>query len=259
AAVVNHEPPTHSTFGRCRNCGAVCTLMPPVGQKRTSANGPAQADSNGAPPACTAGKNLNVSRPCSSPCISSDEVATPGRNGRSTSRAAAYRRSVAPGDTAKRPPASFTACICAEVSTVPAPITASGTASAMALTASIARGVRRVTSITGRPPRNSACATCTASSTSSGVNTGITGASFSTARTRGSAPDIESLLAHQGQYVSFADRIEVAGDGVFQAPGGQAETHGGVGVEAAHDAMQDAGGEGIASADAIDDALQLAY
>jgi hypothetical protein len=88
------------------------------------------------------------------------------------------------------------------LSTVPAPITASGTASTMALIASSACGVRSVTSITGRPPRNSAWATSTASFTSSGVYTGITGASFNSARRRGSALDIVLLLARQG----IADR-----------------------------------------------------
>src|SRR5690606_21844438 len=206
--------------------------MPPVGQKRTSPNGPFHADSIAAPPACTAGKNLKVSSPCSSPRISSEDVATPGNSGRSVSRAAAYNRSVAPGDTAKRPPAAFTCSICAAPSTVPAPITASGTASAIALIAAIAVAVRSVTSITGRPPRNSACATCTASSTSSGVNTGITGASLSTARTRGSAPDIEPALAHQRHHLGHADRVEIAGDGMLQAAGGQPEADRRLGVEA---------------------------
>ena len=36
---------------------------------------------------------------------------------------------------------------------------------------------------------------------------------------------------------------------MLQATGGQTEAHGGVGVEAAHDAMQDAGSERITAAD----------
>src|SRR5690606_35258611 len=208
---------------------------------------------------CTAGKNLNVSRPCSSPRISSEDVATPGRNGRSTSRAAAYSRSVAPGETAKRPPTALSCCSCVASSTVPAPITASGTASTIALIASIARGVRSVTSITGRPPRNRALATCTASSMSSGVNTAITGASFRTARTRGSAPDIELSFAHQGHHVGHADRVEISGNGVLQAAGGQPEADRGLAVEAFDQAVQHAGSERVTTANAVDDAGQLLF
>ena len=34
---VSHEPPTHKTLGSAKYSGAVARLMPPVGQKRTSA------------------------------------------------------------------------------------------------------------------------------------------------------------------------------------------------------------------------------
>src|SRR5690606_13049663 len=124
---------------------------------------------------------------------------------------------------------------------VPAPTTASGTASTMALIASIAIEVRRVTSITGKPPLNKACATCTASSTFSGVNTGITGASLSTARTRGSAPDIELSFAHQGHDVGHADRVEITGNGMLQAACGQTETDRGFRIHAFDQAVQHAG------------------
>jgi hypothetical protein len=36
---VSQEPPQTFTFGSARNCGAVSTLMPPVGQKATSGTG----------------------------------------------------------------------------------------------------------------------------------------------------------------------------------------------------------------------------
>ncbi len=111
----------------------------------------------------------------------------------------------------------------------------------MAVIASSACGVRRVTSITGSAAEQGLGHFDRVIHVF-GVYTGITGASFRTARTRGSAADIESLLAHQGQHVSFADRIEIAGDGVLQRPG-QAEPHGGVGIKAGQDAMQDAGRE----------------
>ena len=78
---VSHEPPTHSTFDSARNSPAVDAAMPPVGQKRTCGNGPAKACSIATPPAGTAGKNLKVSSPASSPAITSDAVCTPGSSG----------------------------------------------------------------------------------------------------------------------------------------------------------------------------------
>ncbi len=58
SAGVSHEPPQTFTLGSARYCGAVSTLMPPVGQKATSANGPCSAFSSGMPPAAEAGKNF---------------------------------------------------------------------------------------------------------------------------------------------------------------------------------------------------------
>lgn len=37
---VSHEPPTQTTFGCLRKSGAVCALMPPVGQNFSVGNGP---------------------------------------------------------------------------------------------------------------------------------------------------------------------------------------------------------------------------
>jgi len=58
SAGVSHEPPAHSTFGRSRYDFTDSCVMPPVGQKRASGNGPPSAFSSGIPPAAPAGKNL---------------------------------------------------------------------------------------------------------------------------------------------------------------------------------------------------------
>ena len=43
SAGVSHDPPQTGTLGRARNCGADAKLMPPVGQKTMSGNGPPSA------------------------------------------------------------------------------------------------------------------------------------------------------------------------------------------------------------------------
>ena len=56
-------------------------VTPPVGMNRTPGNGAASALTIGAPPSCSAGKNLTVSRPASSAIWISVAVATPGKTG----------------------------------------------------------------------------------------------------------------------------------------------------------------------------------
>jgi hypothetical protein len=55
---VNQEPPHTDTLGNARYCGAVSGVTPPVGQKRTSGNGPCNAFSSAIPPAALAGKKI---------------------------------------------------------------------------------------------------------------------------------------------------------------------------------------------------------
>ena len=100
SAGTNQEPPTQATFAMARKSGAFCALMPPVGQKRTSPKGPAQALSIARPPACSAGKNLSSLKPASCARMISDAVATPGSKGRCWSPQAWATRSVKPGLTA---------------------------------------------------------------------------------------------------------------------------------------------------------------
>ena len=171
-----HEPPTVSTFGKARYAGARLASIPPVGQKRACANGPANDFNAPTPPALSAGKNLNTRWPCSNPRINSLAVAIAGIKAQSMSRAAVYKASVAPGAIANAAPASCTACMSLRVSTVPAPTTAAGTSRAMRAMASSAHDVRNVTSSTGKPPATSARASGTASSMSAMANTGNAGA-----------------------------------------------------------------------------------
>ena len=58
SAGVSQEPPHTFTLGSARNCGAVASVMPPVGQNTTSVNGPPSAFYMSMPPACIAGKNF---------------------------------------------------------------------------------------------------------------------------------------------------------------------------------------------------------
>src|SRR5438094_845639 len=81
AAGHNQEPPTATTLGSASHEAALASPMPPVGQKRVSGNGPANARSALMPPDCSAGKNLTRLKPCSRASINSDAVAIPGANG----------------------------------------------------------------------------------------------------------------------------------------------------------------------------------
>src|SRR5690606_1025332 len=58
SAGVSHVPPQTGTFGSARNCGALSTVMPPVGQNLTSVKTPAKDFSRLRPPTATAGNSL---------------------------------------------------------------------------------------------------------------------------------------------------------------------------------------------------------
>ena len=88
SAGVSHEPPQTFTFGSARNCGAVSTVMPPVGQNTMSVNGPASADGYTFLkffPAVQAG---GIPMLKALACITSLLVAMPGSSGRPSSRQA---------------------------------------------------------------------------------------------------------------------------------------------------------------------------
>ena len=148
--------------------------MPPVGQTRMFGNGPASARSALIPPDCSAGKNLTMSKPCASACISSEAVAIPGANGRSSPAAAFNSSGVPPGLMPNLAPSALARARSSAFRMVPMPTMASGTSAIIALAASIATGVRNVTSSTRTPPATSALASGTASSRRSMVSTGIT-------------------------------------------------------------------------------------
>ena len=91
---MSQDPPQTFTFGSARNCGAVSTVMPPVGQKAMSGKGPASAFSIGMPPAAVAGKNFRNCSPSAMAVITSLALATPGSSGRPAARQAAPSASV---------------------------------------------------------------------------------------------------------------------------------------------------------------------
>src|SRR3954447_16783593 len=181
AAGQSQEPPTASTLGSASQAAALASPIPPVGQNRTFGNGPASARSALIPPDCSAGKNLTRSKPCASACIRSDAVAMPGANGKSPAAAALNRSGVAPGLTPNSAPSASARARSSALRMVPMPTMASGTPDIIAFAASIATGVRRVTSSTRTPPATSARASGTASSSRSMVRTGITVACLNSA------------------------------------------------------------------------------
>src|SRR3954447_17584238 len=150
--------------------------MPPVGQKRAVGTTVVSEERYAVPPDASAGKNFICVTPYSSTASASDTVAVPGRNGSPVSSMASISRGVAPGETRNAAPASRAALARSGEVTVPAPSVISGTSSAIARMASSATGVRRVSSMTGRPPATSAFATGTAWSSDSRTTTGTTGA-----------------------------------------------------------------------------------
>ena len=174
AAGQSQEPPTATTFGSASQVAALASPMPPVGHTLILGNGPASARSALIPPACSAGKNLTISKPAASACISSDAVAIPGANGRPLAAAAFRSSGVAPGLMPNLAPSATARARSSAFKIVPMPTMASGTSAIMALAASTATGVRSVTSSTRTPPATSARASGTASSTRSMVSTGMT-------------------------------------------------------------------------------------
>ena len=121
-----------------------------------------------------AGNSLKWVKPAARPAISSVAVATPGRSGAAPP---AVSPSIRPGLTQNSAPTAAQARRVAPFSTVPAPTTAPSTSAAMRSMQSIATGVRRVISRTGRPPATRARPSGTAWASSSMIRTGMTGAS----------------------------------------------------------------------------------
>ena len=91
---VSQEPPQTLTLGSLRKSGAVCSEMPPVGQKATSGNGPPSAFSRFTPPTAVAGNSFRKLKPAALACITSDAVDTPGSSGRPSALQAAASASV---------------------------------------------------------------------------------------------------------------------------------------------------------------------
>jgi hypothetical protein len=167
-------PPTQATDGSASQSGAVSSVMPPVGQKRTPPNTALNDFSAGSPPDAVAGKNFIRVMPKSSARMMSPALATPGSSGTPDPAAASPTAAVRPGLTTNCDPASSAESNWRGLSTVPAPTIAPSTP-LIARMASSAAGVRSVTSRTLRPPATSARATGTASSTRSMTSTGMTG------------------------------------------------------------------------------------
>ncbi len=71
-------------MGSARNCGAVSTVTPPVGQNATSANGPEKAFSSGMPPTAVAGNSFRKVKPSSAAIMISLPVDTPGSSAMSS-------------------------------------------------------------------------------------------------------------------------------------------------------------------------------
>src|SRR5437588_1661178 len=126
--------------------------MPPVGQNLIPGSGAATALSQAIPPDCSAGKNLSTVKPRSMSAIASLTVAQPGTTGTGAPASATASAGGVPGLTRYLAPALSAAGISALRVTVPTPTTQSGTSPAIACTASSAARVRKLTSITGRPP-----------------------------------------------------------------------------------------------------------
>ena len=89
-------------------------------------------------------------------------MAAPGTTGSGAAASASASAGGVPGVTRKSAPASMDCCICATVSTVPAPTTTSGSSRLSIASASIATGVRSVSSMAGSPPSSSAALTARA-------------------------------------------------------------------------------------------------
>ena len=127
-------------------------MTPPVGMKVTSPYGAAMDLMYLRPPAASAGKNLTDFRPRESASSMSEGFAVPGQTGTPICWQYLTVVGLRPGETMNFAPAATARSTCSVVSTVPAPTIISGNASAIALIASAAHGVRKVTSAAGRPP-----------------------------------------------------------------------------------------------------------
>src|SRR5689334_8853631 len=142
----SQDPPTATTLGSASQVAALASPTPPVGQNRAFGNGPASPRSALIPPDDSAGKNFARSKPCASACINSDAVAIPGANGRLLAAAAFRSSGVAPGLIPNLAPSDSARARSSGLRIVPMPTIASGTSAMIAFAASIATGVRKVTS-----------------------------------------------------------------------------------------------------------------
>src|SRR5580698_5546071 len=143
--------------------------------------------------------------------------------------------------------------------TVPAPTVISGTDLAIAAMACSATGVRSVTSMTWMPPRTSARATSTATAASVKVTTGMTGDkrrnfSIDPECVIASAPYCESCVLEEIVHVRDAAEVEIAGNGMLQAGGGEPEVQARLVIQPGLEAVQYPGGEGVTAANPVDDA-----
>lgn len=257
--VVSYELFMYSMLGRCRNCGVVCMLILFVGQKWILVNGLCQVDSSVVLLVCMVGKNLNVFRLCFRFRINFDLVVMFGRQGRLVLWVVVYRVGVVLGDMVKCVFVFWVVCICVGLRMVLVLIMVLGIVFCIVWMVFIVCGVCSVILIIGRLLWNSVCVICMVFFIELGVYIGIIGVSFSIVCMCGLVVDIELFFVYQGQYVSFVDRIEIIGDGMFQGFGGQVEVYSGVGIKVGQDVMQDVGCEGIVIVDVIDDVLQLVY
>src|SRR5689334_17592564 len=174
---------------------------------------------------------------------------------------AASNSRVAPGEMANAAPAFAARLRSSGDITVPAPTQISGTALAMASMAASACGVRNVTSMTRMPPRASARARSAALLASSMVTTGMTGEScrisaigarvFIRSSSHCEAPPCQQLLD-----LPDTRAIDVAGNGVLEAAGGEREVQRSLIVQSGERAVQNAGRECIAGADSIHDRIE---
>ena len=124
------------------------------------------------PPEASAGKNLTTSSPYSSAISTSEGVEHPGVTGIPLFTQYSTTLGLSPGLTMNFAPAATARSTCSVVSTVPAPVSISGSSLVNVLITSSAAAVLNVTSAHAMPPASSALPRGSASFASSRAMTG---------------------------------------------------------------------------------------
>src|SRR5437763_110830 len=232
---------------------AVFSEMPPVGISSICGRGALTDLRYAAPPTAPAGKTFTASAPAFQAVTISVGVSAPGKTGTSSARQVSMVGTSSDGLTTKRAPASMQARAPSASRTVPAPMSASSprrrTRSAMTFTAP---GTVIVISRMGMPPARIASTARIASSDERARTTGMMPMARMRSTTFNSTTDTRGAPFHHALHFRQRGRPRVAGRGHGQRAVCGAALDGPCRSASGEQSVDQAGGEGVAAAHAVE-------